>query len=116
MNLEDIRTYCLQKPGVTEEFPFDNDTLVFKVMGKIFALIPLESEDLRMNLKCEPDLAQELRTRYTGVLPGYHMNKTHWNTVVMDGSFSSQQLLQWIDHSYALIVSRLPKKHKNQLN
>lgn len=116
MNLEDIRTYCLEKPGVTEEFPFDNDTLVFKVMGKMFALIPLESEDLRMNLKCDPDEAQELRARYTGVLPGYHMSKVHWNTVVMDGSFTGRQLLQWIDDSYNLIVASLPRKLKDQLN
>ena len=115
MNLEEIHAYCLNKPGVTEEFPFDKDTLVFKVMGKMFALIPLEATQLQMNLKCDPDEAQELRARYTGVLPGYHMSKVHWNTVVMDGSFTAQELLQWIDNSYNLIVASLPKKIREQL-
>ena len=116
MNLEDIRQYCIEKPGVTEEFPFDNDTLVFKVMGKMFALIPLEAEDLRMNLKCDPGLAQELRASFTGVQPGYHMNKQHWNTIVADGSFREPELIEWIDHSYDLVVAKLPRKLKDELN
>jgi predicted DNA-binding protein (MmcQ/YjbR family) len=116
MNVEDIRLYCLNKPGVTESFPFDNKTLVFKVMNKMYALIALEEPELRINLKCDPEKALVLREEYTGVLPGYHMNKVHWNTVVADGSFTESDLLGWIDDSYALIVSSLPRKLKDELN
>ena len=116
MNVEDIRLYCLNKPGVTEGFPFDNETLVFKVMGKMFALMSLESPVLSINLKCDPEEAIELRASYTGVRPGYHMSKVHWNTVVADGSFTEQDLLGWIDASYNLIVAKLPKKLKDELN
>ncbi len=115
MNAEEIRTYCLQKPGVTESFPFDDVSLVFKVMNKIFAILSLDSEPVSINLKCEPDLAIELRERFSGVLPGYHMNKQHWNTVLTDGSFTAKDLLLWIDNSYDLIVSSLPKKLKIEL-
>ncbi len=116
MHVETIRHYCLQKPGVTEELPFGPETLVFKVMGKVFALLPLDEPVLSMNLKCDPELAHELREHYSGVRPGYHMNKTHWNTVVADGSFAEQQLLAWIDHSYNLVANKLPKNLKNTLN
>jgi predicted DNA-binding protein (MmcQ/YjbR family) len=116
MNVEDIRLYCLNKPGVTESFPFDETTLVFKVMNKMYALIALEEPELRINLKCDPEKAIELRTSYTGVLPGYHMSKVHWNTVIADGSFTERELLSWIDDSYELIVSSLPKKLKDELN
>ena len=116
MNVEDIRLYCLNKPGVTESFPFDNKTLVFKVMNKMYALIALEEPELRINLKCDPEKALELRDSYTGVLPGYHMSKRHWNTVVADGSFTEKDLTGWIDDSYTLIVSSLPKRLKDELN
>ena len=115
MNNEDVRIYCISKPGVTESFPFDDVTLVFKVMNKMFALMSIDSPQLSLNLKCDPDLAIELREQYSGVRPGYHMNKQLWNTVVADGSFSVKQLLQWIDNSYNLIVASLPKKLKEEL-
>ncbi len=105
MNIETIREYCLSKPGVEESLPFGPDTLVYKVKGKIFLLIGLDSEDLSFNVKCDPDKALELREEFPCVLPGYHMNKKHWNTIVVDGSVSAKQLKEWIDHSYALVSS-----------
>lgn len=115
MNIESYREYCIAKPGVTEGFPFGEQTLVFKVMGKMFALADVD-EFMSINLKCDPEMAVELRERYEDtVLPGYHMNKKHWNTVMVDGSFNDQELKKWIDHSYALVVSTLPKKLKEEL-
>jgi predicted DNA-binding protein (MmcQ/YjbR family) len=115
MNIEELRAYCIKKKGVEEAFPFDNETLVFKVMGKIFLLTGIESHPVQFNVKCNPDLAIELRERYPCVKPGYHMNKAHWNTVVCDGSVSKKLLQQWIDHSYDLIAAALPKKDKEVL-
>lgn len=115
MNIEAIRTYCLNKKGTEETMPFGDDTLVFKVMGKMFALTNLEGE-LSLNLKCDPELALDLRERYPAVLPGYHMNKQHWNTIVMDGSVSKKQVCEWIDHSYNLVVSSLTKKLREALD
>lgn len=110
MNIEEYRDYCMAKPGVTEHFPFDEKTLVFKVMNKMFALADVD-EFISMNVKCDPEVAVELRERYDGtVLPGYHMNKQHWNTIVIDGALSDVDLKKWIDHSYELIVASLPKK------
>jgi predicted DNA-binding protein (MmcQ/YjbR family) len=109
MDIEEYRAYCLDKPAVTEEFPFDSNTLVFKVAGKMFALCDITRFE-SINLKCEPELAVELREQYPGVTPGYHMSKKHWNTVMMDGSIENRLILQWIDHSYNLVVSGLPKK------
>ncbi|MCA4898245.1 MAG: MmcQ/YjbR family DNA-binding protein [Bacteroidota bacterium] len=114
MNIEGFRKYCLSKKGVTEEFPFDNNTLVFKVMGKMFALTDVESFE-GINLKCEPELAAQLREQYSSVQPGYHMNKKHWNTVVMDGTIHDKLLRQWIDHSYELVAASLPKKDREAL-
>lgn len=114
MNLEGIRDYCLQKKGVTESFPFDEDTLVFKVMGKIFLLLNL-SDAHSMNLKCDPDWALELREKHLEVQPGYHMNKRHWNTVALHGLLSTQQLTELIDHSYALVVAKLSKIQQKAL-
>jgi predicted DNA-binding protein (MmcQ/YjbR family) len=114
MDIEEYRNYCLAKAGVTEEFPFDNNTLVFKVMGKMFALTGVESFS-SINLKCDPEKAVELREQYEAVLPGYHMNKTHWNTVLIDGTINNRLLQQWIDHSYDLVVASLPKKLKAEL-
>jgi predicted DNA-binding protein (MmcQ/YjbR family) len=111
MNIESFREYCLRKNGVTESFPFDETTLVFKVSNKMFALTDLESE-FSINLKCEPEKAIELRERYPSVLPGYHMNKRHWNTIVIDGSIDDDIILGWVDDSYDLIVESLPKKDK----
>jgi predicted DNA-binding protein (MmcQ/YjbR family) len=105
MNIEELRDYVLQKPSVTEGFPFGEDTLVFKVQGKIFLLTGLESNPLQFNVKCNPDKAIELREEYPeSVLPGYHMNKKHWNTVIVDGVLSRKQLKEMIDHSYALVA------------
>ena len=119
MNIESYRTYCLKKPGTTEHFPFDEDTLVFKVMGKMFALSSLtswESGEPRINLKCDPEEAILLREKYPeSVLPGYHMNKQLWNTVVLNGELTPIQVLQFIDDSYTLIVNSLTKKLKEEL-
>ena len=109
MNIETLRDYCLSKPGAEETLPFGPDTLVFKVIGKAFLLVGLDAEDLRFNVKCDPDKALELREEYPCVLPGFHMNKKHWNTIVVDGSVSNALLKEWIDHSYSL-VSPKPKK------
>jgi predicted DNA-binding protein (MmcQ/YjbR family) len=109
MNIENLRDYCLSKKDVTEGFPFGEDTLVFKVNGKIFALVNLDG-DLSVNLKCDPEWALELREKYNSVIPGYHMNKLHWNTIIIDGSVPDQKINCWIDHSYELVrVSKKPK-------
>jgi predicted DNA-binding protein (MmcQ/YjbR family) len=115
MNIEQIREYCLKKRGVTEEFPFDEETLVFKVMGKIFLLASLESIPLQINLKCDPEKAVDLREEYESVQPGYHMNKKHWNTIIIDGSIPKQKILEWIDHSYNLVVAGLKKSDLEKL-
>ena len=116
MDIETYRDYCLSKPGVTEEFPFDENTLVFKVMGKMFALADVELFT-SVNLKCDPEKAVELREQYEGhVLPGYHQNKRHWNTVLMDGTLPDKLIMHWIDHSYELVVAGLPRKLKNELD
>lgn len=103
MNVEQIREYCLMKEDVEESLPFGPDTLVFKVDGKIFLLLPLDAEQTQFNVKCDPDKAEELRAEYPCVLPGYHMNKKHWNTIIVDGSVSSGLLKEWIDDSYKLV-------------
>ena len=104
MNVEELREYVLQKGNVTEGFPFGEDTLVFKVNTKIFVLISLESSALQFNVKCDPAKAIELRDEYPeSVLPGYHMNKKHWNTVIVDGRLSKKQLFQMLDDSYNLV-------------
>jgi predicted DNA-binding protein (MmcQ/YjbR family) len=115
MNVEEIRDYCLLKKGVTESTPFDDVTLVFKVADKMFALLPLDETDLSINLKCDPELAISLREQYPCIKPGYHMNKTHWNTVMIDGSLSKEQILEMVDQSYDLIVSSLSKKNRETL-
>ena len=114
MNIEEFREYCIMKPGVTEEFPFGETTLVFKVMGKMFALTNLEG-DWTMNLKCDPDRAIELREMYPAVQPGFHMNKALWNTVIMDGSLSRKLVLELVDHSYQLVVNKLSLKMQHEL-
>lgn len=115
MDLEQARLYCLSKIGTEEGFPFGPETLVFKVAGKIFALMGLESENPGMNLKCDPHLAIELRERYSDVKPGYHMNKNHWNTVMLEGSISDSELKKMIDHSYQLVIAGLPAKIRQEL-
>lgn len=106
MNIELLQQYCLSKPGVEETLPFGPDTLVYKVGGKIFLLCSLDSEVLQFNVKCDPDLAIELREEYPSVLPGYHMNKKHWNTIIADGSVPVKKLKEWIDLSYELVVKK----------
>jgi predicted DNA-binding protein (MmcQ/YjbR family) len=105
MDIVSLREYCISKKNATESFPFGDDTLVFKTDGKIFALVNLEGE-LSINLKCEPALAIELRERYPSVNPGYHMNKTHWNTINLDGSIPDKEIFSWIDHSFDRVVKK----------
>ena len=114
MNIEELRDYCLQKPAATEGFPFGEDTLVFKVGEKIFLLCSLSTGD-RFNAKCDPERAIEWREQYDEVLPGYHMNKKHWNTVFMDGRLTMRQLQELIDHSYDLVLKSLPKKIQEEI-
>ncbi|MEI9933815.1 MAG: MmcQ/YjbR family DNA-binding protein [Ferruginibacter sp.] len=107
MNVEELREYVLQKPLVTEGFPFGEGTLVFKINNKIFLLISLDAEQLQFNVKCDPEHALELREEYPeSVLPGYHMNKKHWNTVIADGRLSGKQLLKMVDDSYMLVKGK----------
>ena len=114
MHIEAYRNHCLAKVGTTESFPFDQKTLVFKVMGKMFALTDVDAFT-GINLKCDPDRALELREQYTGVEPGYHMSKVHWNTVSTQSDVSDALLLELIDHSYALIRASLTKKLRGEL-
>lgn len=115
MNVEQFRYYCLAKLLVIEEFPFDKTTLVFKVSRKIFALTDLDRDDFRINLKCDPEKSLELRAQYTSITPGFHMNKKHWNTVIVDGTIPPKLLLSMIDHSYDLVIKSLPNKIITQL-
>ncbi len=114
MNIEELREHCLSFKGVTESFPFDETTLVFKVLNKMYCLTDLEGE-LRVNVKCEPDRAIELREQFESVVPGYHMSKKHWNTVYIDGSIPDETIKGWIRESYALIVQSMPKKKRQEL-
>lgn len=110
--LEQIYTYCMAKKAVTEGFPFGESVLVFKVAGKMFALVAIEEIPLRINLKCDPEKAIELREQYASVIPGYHMNKQQWNTVILEGEVPDRELFSWIDDSYDLIVASLTKKKR----
>jgi predicted DNA-binding protein (MmcQ/YjbR family) len=114
LNIEELRDYCLQKPGVTEGFPFGEETLVFKIAEKIFLLIGLTNGN-RFNVKCDPELAIELRERHSEVIPGYHMNKKMWNTVYMDGALTNKELRDMINHSYDQVVKSLPKKTQAEI-
>ena len=114
MNVEELRNYCISKPGTTEGFPFGENVLVLKVMNKMFALFVIEEFEY-VNLKCDPEIAVELREQHSCVRPGYHMSKKHWNSVYADGTVSDQQIYEWVDHSYDLVVSGLPKKDKAKL-
>ena len=115
MNVEAFREYCITKKGVTEEFPFDEHTLVFKVMGKMFALVPLERIPSQANLKCDPERAIELRESYDGVIiPGYHMSKVHWNTLYLE-NLTPSLIKELIDHSYGLVYAKLSKKIQSDL-
>lgn len=112
MNVEEIRAFCMAKTGTTESFPFDNETLVFKVGNKIYALVSLKK--LSINLKCDPERAIDLREKHDGITPGYHMNKQHWNTIVPE-LIPQTLLIDLINHSYDLIFDSLPKKIKAEI-
>jgi len=109
MNIESLREYCLKMPEVEETLPFGPDNLVFKTGGKMFLLVGLDNEPLQFNVKCDPEKAIELREEFASVQPGYHMNKKHWNTVIVDGSVSDKQLKEWIDWSYSLVIKKKKK-------
>ncbi len=118
MNIQDLYEYCLSKKGVTEHFPFDEDTLVFKVGGKMFCLTSLqkwEKNEPSLNLKCDPDKAIELRASYEAIFPGYHMSKVHWNTVNLNHDVPDRMVLKLIDDSYGLIFDSLSKKLKEEV-
>lgn len=118
MNLETYYEYCLSKKGVTEHFPFDEDTLVFKLGGKMFALSSLsqwEKGQPSVNLKCDPERAEELRAEYDDIQPGFHMSKTHWNTIAVNASVSDALVKELIDHSYELVFKSLTKKLQNEI-
>lgn len=118
MNIQDLFDFCLSKKGVTEHFPFDQDTLVFKVGGKMFCLTSLlswENGTPSVNLKCDPEIAQELRVQFESVEPGYHMNKKHWNTVKINMEIPDKDICNMILDSYCLILDSLPKKIKSEL-
>ena len=112
MSFETLRSYLLSKPAAAETFPFDEETLVLKVCGKMFALLNIYGEPLRVNLKCDPDKAEVLRELFPAIIPGYHMNKRHWNTVILDGSISDEEIFSMIDDSYDLVVQGLPKSKR----
>ena len=116
MDIETFRDYCLAKKGVEETFPFDEVTLVFKVMTKMFALTSLNKETFEVNLKCDPERAMELREEYSEIRAGFHMNKKHWNTVEFEGSLSDALLCELVDHSYDLVVQKLKKADRDFLN
>ena len=115
MQLEKLRTYLCEKKGVTEEIPFGPEVLVFKVLGKIFALIAWQESPLRISLKCDPEHALALRDIYDAVQPGYHLNKRHWNTVILDGSIPEREIFQMIDNSYKLVAKGLKKSDRQKL-
>jgi predicted DNA-binding protein (MmcQ/YjbR family) len=110
-----LREWCLARPGATEEFPFGERTSVFKVAGKMFALSALASRPLQVSVKCEPDLAERLRSTYAAIQPGYHLNKRHWNTITVDGSFPDSMVFNMLEDSYDLVVAGLPQRTRKRL-
>ena len=106
MNIEQLRMHALSLPDVTEGFPFGDSVIVFKINYKVFLLVPLTTEKLQFNVKCDPDLAIDLREQYSCILPGYHMNKKHWNTIIVDGTLTNKQLIQFVDDSYELVKNK----------
>ena len=115
MNARDLRDWCLQHEGSSEDFPFTDEHSVFKVHGKMFAISALEREPLEVSVKCEPELAVELRNSYPAIRPGYHLNKRHWNTITLDGSLPDELVRDLIEDSYDLVVSALPKRVQKEL-
>ncbi|MDA9873529.1 MmcQ/YjbR family DNA-binding protein [Saprospiraceae bacterium] len=116
MNIECIREYCLSKKGTSETFPFDESTLVFKVLDKMFALTGLDRIPTQINLKCDPEYTLELRDQHSDITGGYHMNKKHWNTVMVEGDLKDQMILSLIDHSYDIVVSSFTMKKTKELD
>ncbi len=116
MDIEAFREYCLSKKGTTEDLPFGPDTLVYKVMSKLYALTSLNEAEFRCNLKCEPTYAEELRAEYPDIIPGWHMNKRHWNTVYFERDIDDSLLKKLIDHSYDQVVMKLTKEEKKILS
>jgi predicted DNA-binding protein (MmcQ/YjbR family) len=114
MDLETIRKYCLEKKSTTESFPFGDSALVFKVSGKMFLLISLDSVPLQFNVKCDPEKAEELREEYSSVIPAFHMNKKHWNTIILSGQIPAKLVREMIDESYALVIRSLPLKDRKK--
>lgn len=112
LHAESIREFCIEKENVTEGFPFGEGTLVFKVNDKMFCLMSLDESPLRINLKCDPEIAIELREEYEAVLPGYHMNKQYWNTIVIDGTIADKQIKEFINWSYDLIIAKPAARKK----
>jgi predicted DNA-binding protein (MmcQ/YjbR family) len=115
VNRDDVLDLCGRLPGAVEDYPFGEGVAVFKVGGKMFALVPLDGSPGSVNLKCEPSLALELRARHAAVRPGYHQNKRHWNTVDLDDSIEADEIREMIEHSYALVIDRLPRAQREQL-
>ena len=115
MNARELRDWCLEHEGAVEDFPFTAEHSVFKVRGKMFAISALEREPLEVSVKCEPELAVELRNSYAAIRPGYHLNKRHWNTITLDGSISDQLVRDLVEDSYDLVVSALPKRVQKEL-
>ncbi len=115
MELSALTTYMLAKPATTQEQPFGPEVLVFKVVGKMYALVAWQDTPLSLSLKCNPDLAQSLRATYPAITPGYHLNKEHWNTLLLDGSIPEAEVLSLIDHSYELVVKGLKKSERAKL-
>jgi predicted DNA-binding protein (MmcQ/YjbR family) len=115
IDYKSIREYCLQNSGATAGYPFGEGVLVIKALDKMFALVFEDSDPLRMNLKCDPEDAQALRTQYPAIIPGYHMNKEHWNTLILDGSLPADLVFELIDHSYDLVVRGMKKKDRDKL-
>jgi len=115
MDLETIRKYCLEKKSTAESFPFGESTLVFKVCDKMFLLVSLDDHPLRFNVKCDPEKAELLRAEYSSVIPAFHMNKKHWNTLILNGQLHARQILELIDDSYALVTRSLPLRDRKKL-
>jgi predicted DNA-binding protein (MmcQ/YjbR family) len=115
MTAAELRRWCLSKAGVFEDFPFGEQTSVFKVAGKMFALSALDAPILRVSVKCDPDLAEQLRASYPAIRPGYHLNKRHWNTVTLDGSLSDEEIIGMLEDSYDLVVAGLPRSRREAL-
>jgi predicted DNA-binding protein (MmcQ/YjbR family) len=112
MDSRELRGHCLARPGASEEFPFNDEVSVFKVSGKMFALSHLDGEPLQLSVKCDPDLAAQLRSSYPAIAPGYHLNKRHWNTITLDGSLPDQMVTDLLGDSYDLVVAALPKARR----